>query len=188
MKLDFEAKHLVEHEREARWAWVFQLLSELVTLLPSYKDTRPGRAFARTLRIALMALGVLWFASADGELRLVGVVIASLVLVLPVADLRRRTWVATLKRRTRATEKRVEPVRLTWDGARLDVTGTDRLKRVLTKPGKFVVESDDEGVVVRSHAGRKAETVVLAREPGVDRFWASEADVEKLVRGLREIQ
>lgn len=134
-----------------------------------------------------MATGITLFALVENDWRLIGIPIAATSLILPLAESRKRSILARLKLRGEVLQTQQHTVTVSWDGKRLDVGESPRIKRVLTKPGQF--DLLDEGLLtIASKSRRKAETIRFGHDAQVDVFCADPEDVGRLAKALRSIQ
>jgi hypothetical protein len=159
---------------------------DLLQWVPSFRDTRRGRANARAMQVMALVAGLVLFVIVNNELRLLGVLVAALALVVPMPELKKRTLINNLRRKLEVDVVQSTPVEVVWDGKRLDVGREPRLRRVLTKPGGFDV-TDGPIVLIKARSDKKSETIKFGAEPQVDVFAANPEDVTRLVAALKAV-
>lgn len=108
---------------KARSFWAF--LESLLGFLPSHRDSRKGRRQAQQVRAVLVVLGILLMALGGAEAAgwiVVGVALAGSAFVIPIPELKKRSWRTALQRRQQSGSKEIwVPARVSYDGRRLEV-------------------------------------------------------------------
>lgn len=181
----------VQGEREVprRMGKFWAALEYLVGFVPSYRDSRKGRATAKQVRIVLVALGLLLMAFGGAESAwwvLVGVALASSAFAIPVTELKKRSWRAKLQQKqSPEVHETWEAGCLVYDGRRVELhQGDKKLRHVLVNRGKHRLERGSwEGALclaIKPAGRRKKETIFVVaegREEGEERkFKKSEVD------------
>lgn len=147
------------------WAGLARRWEGFLRAIPAHRDTKKGEKNGKQARIAIFAAGVGLAALLDGGWILLGVVVASLSLFMPMSQGRRRSLIARSKSQ-RKNQKRLEtePARLVWDGRRviLEADG-EKVRRVLTNKGKHEVESRDLkgrlAIGIKPRSSKKSEAI-----------------------------
>ena len=149
-------------EKVEPWnGFLWRAIAFVVSFFPTYRDTRDGRSTRNQMRVVIVIIGLVLLAiggTADEAAWfwiLLGMLIACLAFVLPVEELKMRSWRSTLKKKQKPREKTL------WDRGRVEVderyvalyAGDDRVRRVGIKRGKH-------DVVAREHDNRPAVGVL----------------------------
>lgn len=171
-------------------ASLWRLLGEVVALLPTYRDSREGRNKRNSIKLVILVIGAgLLFAggTADTAVALwltLGALIAASALVLPIEELKKRTWRTKIRKKQ---EPRTTAVwgqgRVVHDGRRVELhLGDDRVGYVSVRKGKHKVEvrrCDGEtclGVLPMSRKVKDAVWVCTKDEVGGEASATVEAD------------
>jgi len=145
------ARRVVEVKKKSALAFIFRFLDWLVSYIPTHRDSSKGRKSALQIRAGLIVCGVLIVGFAGRTWIFVGIAVMALALIAPMAEMRRRSIRAVLKRaQTRKVEDRVD-VEVVFDGRRVlvrDAEG-DSLVRVLTN-------KETHEILERNFAGQRA--------------------------------
>lgn len=171
----------------ARW---YRFVGSLVDLVPWHRNTQAGRNKAKTAKFVLMAVGLGFAAFAGPEsmpLLVVGVLLALMALLVPVSELKRRTWKVELKKKGGSRTRTVwEGGELRLEGDRVELRrGDEKVRHVrLDKEGQETVVARIEdraclGVLPRGK--RKKESIWLIASGAVDAIDLDE--VEELDKG-----
>lgn len=168
-------------------AAVLRLGIDAMHFIPSFRDTRRGRANAHAMQVMALVAGMVVFVVIDHELRLLGILLGALALIIPMPELRKRTLINNLRRKLEVDVVEATPVDVTWDGKRLDVGHEPRLRRVLTKPGAFEV-IEGSTVQIKARSDKKAECIKFGAEPESDVFAARSEDIARLVSALKAVK
>lgn len=122
--------------RKAPWAPLLSPAQILVSLLPVAPDSVSGRDKARTIKVVLVATGLVCLMGArevHALLALAGLFVMASAAFLPLSELQKRSWLMRLARAVKVRDVRHEPGRLEHDGRRLILwRGEERERRVLT--------------------------------------------------------
>jgi hypothetical protein len=183
--VSFKAKHVVITKRPSKLRKLYAALVDVLGFLPSFRDTRSGRQHMKAWRIGFMIAGLIVFALLDDDRRLWGIPLATLALFLPLTEMQKRTIITKLRLRMEVSEEVEKEVDVVWDGRRLDVLSPEKIRSILTKPGRFHSSTVDGFKIWNTT--KKVETVIFADEPGIDVFAASPDDVQRLQTALREL-
>ena len=151
---------------------LFKGVATLVSMVPTYRETRSGRASARHLKIVLGLIGgVLVLASSEFlPLIVLGLLIAALAAIVPIGELRKRSILSALKQRSVYTETKERPGSLLHDGRRLILhDGDERVRRVLTNRAFRLEERrTEEGgrclVAAPQESRKKRDAIVMLFE------------------------
>lgn len=170
------------------WDGLARRWEGFVRALPAHRDTKKGEKNARQAKIAIFAAGVGLAALLDGEWILLGVLLASLSLFIPMSQDRRRTLIARSKS-SRRNQKRLETQsgQLVWDGRRviLEVDGK-RVRRVLTNKGSHIVESRNLkghlAIGIKPASAKKSESIWIETSAGPRGASIERNEIDLLVR------
>ncbi len=169
-----------EESYEASSAGLWRLVDALVDVVPSHRNTREGRRTAKAMKVAVGAVGLLLAVFAGPESLtwlVVGGCLVLLALLVPVSELKKRSWKGKVKRRTGTQTRTVwDAGEVRYDGRRVELfRGEEKVRQVSVGKGDHEVvwaRLDDRpclGVLPRGK--RKKESIwVIAKEPvaGVD--------------------
>lgn len=167
----------------SRWTPFLKSISTLVRLLPVAKDTVRGRKSSQSTKVVLLVLGLFFLLGGRSSmfLGLVGLIIMLSAIIVPIAELQRRTWLFALKNARTTTHTRHVGALLVHDGRRLELWREGKmLRRVLTNHPfelkKHDEHSDAQSVLWSVHphdSGKKRDAI-----------WFSVAKEKELVSGL----
>lgn len=152
----------------------------VVSLFPTYRDSREGRSTKKQMRIIIVAVGFILLAiggtadQAPGFWIILGIFIACLAFVIPVEELKMRSWRSTLKKKQQPREKpRWDAGRVDYDGRYLAVySGDDRVRRINIERQKHdVAVRDCDGFTclgILPPGAKKAESIWVCTRGDVD--------------------
>lgn len=171
---EFDLDAQIRDYEEAR-AWnavLWKWLGEVVSFVPTYRDTRQGRKTRQQMRAVILVVGLVLMAvggqadSLPALWILLGVAIASSVFVIPVEEMKKRSWRGKIKKKQRPRKKakwRTGKVRMAEGRVEVHVDGK-RKRRVR-------VDRDKHDLVLRR---RSDWTCVGVLPPGAkksDNIW-----------------
>ncbi len=165
---------------------LYKLLDEFVKLIPSHKDTKRGRSRALQVKGALIVVGVLVAATIGDELVYVGVAIALMGLILPIPEMRKRTWRARLKSAQFTHKQSTTAASVTFDQRRIAIQIDGKVdRRVLVNKGNHRIEEGASNgrqlLVVKGKVDRKKEHVWLLGDSSSEEETYAADDVFKPV-------
>ena len=143
-ELTVDARIRRTEEVEPCNGFLWKFVGEVVAFFPSYRDSRDGRKKQKQMQIGLIVIGLALLAlggTADewgGLWILLGILIACFAFVVPVEELKKRSWRSSIakKQNPRPTYRR-DDGRVEFDGEALAVyTGDHRVRRIRTARGK----------------------------------------------------
>lgn len=151
LTLDAEIRHTEMVEPASRLFW--RLVGELVAFAPSYRDSRDGRKKAKGMQVILVVIGIVLMATGGTALEgggfwiVLGIVIACLAFVIPVEELKKRSWKSTIKKKQKPRPRRKwKPGRVELDDKAVSTwEGDDRVRRVRVDRGKHDLEVRTHG-------------------------------------------
>lgn len=135
--------------------FLWRAIAFVVSFFPTYRNTREGRKTQKQMRAIIVVVGIILMAiggTADemgGFWIILGILIACLAFVIPVEELKMRSWRSTLKKKQQPRKKTL------WENGRIQIddravqmyVGDDRVRRVSIDRGKHDVKT-------RSYQGR----------------------------------
>ena len=175
LSLVVDAEVRGEREEARRLGKFWSALEYLVGFVPSYRESRKGRAGAKQARVVLVALGILVMAFGGAESALwilVGVVLASSAFMIPVPELKKRSWRAKLQKKQHPQKREIwEAGSVIYDGRRVELhQGGKKVRHVQVNREKHTVEVGSlEGYVcmaIQPPGKRKKETIFLMSREG----------------------
>ena len=134
MRLDAQIR---DSEEVRPWnAPLWNALGQVVSFLPTFRNTREGRSTRKQIRAILLVIGIGMMAfggqaeSAPALWILLGVAIASSVFVIPVEDLKKRGWRSTIKKKQKPQSRpRWRPGAVVVREGRLELELGDRREK-----------------------------------------------------------
>ena len=157
---------------------LWRAIAWIVGFFPTYRDTREGRKTQKQMKAVFVIIGLVLMAiggtadEAGGFWILVGLLVACMAFVIPVEELKMRSWRSTFKKKQQPREKtRWDRGHIEYDGKFLAVyAGDDRVRRINLSRGKhdLAVRSHDDNtcVGVLPPGAKKSDSIwVIATGP-----------------------
>lgn len=125
-------------------AFFWKALGEIISFFPSYRNSREGRKKAKQMRVLIVGGGLLLLVLAGtAETRgglwiILGLLIACMAFVVPVEDLKKRTWRNKIKKRQKPSPQTVwGKGEVLFDGRRVELRAdSEKVRRVRVDRGK----------------------------------------------------
>ncbi len=199
-------------EKVKPWnAFFWKGLGEVLAVLPSYRDSREGRKKAKQMRVMIVGGGLLLLALAGtAETRaglwiILGIVIACMAFVVPVEDLKKRTWRNKIKKKQKPRPRTIwSKGEVLYDGRRVELRAdSEKVRRVRVDRGKHELQlkqrvmSNQPGsqqsmpgpspipcMEIAGPGGKKDKTIWVCADAGldIDAEFDAEIDDEEMDR------